>query len=148
MKYIPVATVAAEAMSRAIWNMQRPNDSTDTTVRFCDWIVSAKDPNVALLLFPDEFQIPVRLAKTIEKDGEKAAEVELLESVVAPFIELGNITREELDQLKISVSEKAGTQISVYDLVPDSWKTYIMDAKQAIALGFMVEADGVPSWLK
>lgn len=129
MKLIPVAAAVAEEMSRAIWKLQKPNPSPqEVTTRFCSWKVSELNKDLAFLMFPDEFEIPIAFNTKLD----------LLESILSPFIELQNLTREELDEVKDTVSKSSGKTMQVEQLVPDSWKVYVLTQEQAIKLGHIV----------
>jgi len=138
------ATTAAEAMSQAIWKMQRPTGETGaTTTRFCDWVISEKDPAIAFLMFPDAFEIPLWVVKEAvsdpdpEKKKPAKADVSNLEEIMGPFVAKGDITRKELNDLKKSVGDRGGKRVDVHDLIPPSWRIYIMTKKQAEDGGFL-----------
>lgn len=144
MKLVPVATSVAEAMSQAIWQMQRPPGETGAiTTRFCDWVVSEKDPAVAFLMFPDALEIPLWVVDKAVDDpdpGKKKpakADVSKLEDIMGSFVTKGDITRKELNDLKKDVGDRGGKRVDVHDLVPPSWRTYVMTKQQAEAGGFI-----------
>jgi hypothetical protein len=65
-----------------------------------------------------------------------AANAEPLSQVLEAFVQGGGLTAEERDGIVGAVGLMAGQPIRIADMIPPSWKEYIMDRAKAEADGY------------
>lgn len=129
MLYIPIRSSAAANLSRAIYQLSRPpatRDPSDVSAYYCQWIQHPTRPEVALVVFPENQDIPVH----VQADGA------LLNETLAPFIGV-ELTAAEAQGIVAAVHAMAGKRVDVSDLIPASWQPYVMDYATALATGWI-----------
>lgn len=135
MLYVPIRSDAAPYLSAAIYQLTRPlafRDPDDVSAYFCAWHIHPKRPDVATLEVPSESEIPVHVAA----DGD------LLRTLLATFVSSGDLSQSEVDQLVATVTNSAGRRVQVADLIPASWKSFVMTEQQARDGGWLPQLKG------
>lgn len=131
--YIPIETQAAPFLSSEIYNLTHPKrDPNDVTTFLARWIPNVNDPSMSVLILEDSYEVPI----------SPNATADVLSVILKQFVDLGKITQKELDKIGTDVRSNKGKTYRIYDLVPDSWKSRVMDKETAEAAGF-VYADPV-----
>lgn len=126
--YIPIETQAAPFLSSEIYNLTHPKrDSNDVTTFLARWIPNVNDPSMSVLVLEDTYEVPI----------SPDATADVLAVLLKQFVDLGKITQEELDKIGTDVRSNKGKTYRIYDLVPDSWKSRVMDKETAEAMGFI-----------
>lgn len=128
MIYIPIKSDAAEKLSRAIYQLSRPNsvrDPADVSTHYCEWIQHPTQASLALVAIPDTGDIPVHL---------QAKATLLTETLTA--MEGKEITKEEAEAIK-SEAAKKGSRLQAVALVPASWPR--LTREQAKEQGYIVD---------
>lgn len=130
MIYIPIRSDAAPYFSAAIYQLTRPAETRvvgDVSAFFCAWHIHPRRPDVATLEIPEESEIPLH----------SAADADLLRDLLSTFVSTGDLTQTEVDQLVATVTKNAGQRVQVADLVPASWRSFVMNEQQAISGGWL-----------
>ena len=131
MIYIPIRSDAAEKLSRAIYQLSRPNsvrDPADVSTHYCEWIQHPTRPEVALVVLPDTDELPVH----------PNANGTLLEATLAPFVD-AELTRAEFEGMMGTVRGKKGQKLNPASIISASWQPYVMDETTAKETGWIPE---------
>lgn len=129
MKYLPIARVSAKPLSELLFQLMKSQTVAkpdDVTTQFCSVTDHPTRDDVSLLHMPeDTFRI------TNNADGA------MIQELLKPYVQLGNITEDE--QLKIGddVVEARGKAVKITDFLPVSWQPYLMDKATAEASGWL-----------
>jgi hypothetical protein len=102
-------------------------DESYVTDFYCNVIHHPTEPATwPLLDLPDTETVPIH----VEADGVE------LKDMLDAFV-LGNgLTQEEANGLMVMVPQLRGQVVRIADMIPDSWKEYIMDRAAAEADGY------------
>lgn len=134
MIFLPVATDAAPILSRLIQQLARPESvgRDDVTIYYCGWEPHPTRTDVVCLAIPDDGDVPIY---PDESDLEKSGQT--LTALLDPFVQLGNLTEQEVSGLVAGLSAAQGQRVMVADLIPPSWQPYMMDRQAAISQGWI-----------
>lgn len=122
--YIPIATEAAFPLSHSLYSLIDPT----TPGMYCGVVPHSTRPEVVALQLRSTDQIPIALG----------ADPSPLAAILAPFVEMQQLTQEELDGILAEITAMAGQTIPISTLIPPSWQPYVMDNQAAIDQGYLV----------
>lgn len=128
MIFLPVATQAAPVLSRLIQQLARPESvgRDDVTIYYCGWEPHPTRTDVVCLAIPEADTVPIYPdANGLEQSTQTLA------ALLAPFVQLGNLTEQEVSGLVAGLTAAQGQRVMVADLIPASWQPYMMDRDQA-----------------
>jgi hypothetical protein len=130
MPLIPIDPQLVTHFNRSIMRLLRPahlRDESYVTDFYCDVIYHPTDATQwPLLDLPETETVPIH----VEADGAELA------NMLNAFVNGNGLTREEADGLMGMIPHRRGQQVRMADMIPESWRQYILTHDEARALGY------------
>ncbi len=127
MLYMMIRPEVADEFNKSLMYLLMPEHLRDnyTTIYYCGKIIHPTNGYAALVM-PENETVPIH----IESSGDE------LDDLLNLFVSDNALTQEEADVISQQVIDSKGQSISILDLVPDSWKPFVLTYEQADAAGW------------
>jgi hypothetical protein len=130
MPLIPIDPQLVTHFNRSIMRLLRPanlRDESYVTDFYCNVIYHPTDATQwPLLDLPEAETVPIH----VEADGAELA------NMLNAFVTGNGLTREEADGLMGMIPHLRGQQVRMADMIPESWRQYILTHDEARAAGY------------
>ena len=122
----------ADEFNRSLMRLLRPEHLRDnyTTEFYCGKIVHPTNGYAAMVM-PENETVPIHI---------EAADDEL-DDLLNIFVADAALTQDEADTIKQQVIDSKGQSISILDLIPPSWSSYVVTFEQMDANGWFPQEE-------
>lgn len=133
MLYLALPTAQAHQLTEALWLLTRPahvRNPNDVTNSYCG-VLDHPSNGTSCLVLPEQDDVPIHLEVAPQRIGE----------VLAPFIQSGNLTVDQLNEIGQKVMAKVGQRANLFEFMPAEWASQVMSEEQARRAGYFPEND-------